>query len=266
MRKYGHIPFTIAVIHGGPGAPGEMAPVARELSPDMGVLEPLQTADTVDGQVEELRSALESEGTAPFTLIGFSWGAWLGYIFAAAYPWLVKKLILIGSGPFEEKYAHLVMETRLNRLGGEEKKEVLSLLAALNSQPLNSDLFARIGELMSKADSYDPLTYDTGVLLSNPCVYQSVWEQARKLRSNGELLELGARIQCPVVAIHGEYDPHPAEGVRAPLSRVLKDFHFILLQKCGHHPWLERHARDEFYRALRNEICKREHERTEPSA
>ncbi len=43
IRKYGNPPFSVAVIHGGPGAPGEMAPVARELSSRWGVLEPLQT-------------------------------------------------------------------------------------------------------------------------------------------------------------------------------------------------------------------------------
>ena len=32
LRTYGEAPFNIAVIHGGPGAAGEMAPVARELA------------------------------------------------------------------------------------------------------------------------------------------------------------------------------------------------------------------------------------------
>lgn len=41
FRSYGTAPFEIVVIHGGPGAPGEMAPVARELSGQFGVLEPL---------------------------------------------------------------------------------------------------------------------------------------------------------------------------------------------------------------------------------
>jgi len=30
LRQYGNAPFSVAVIHGGPGASGEMAPVARE--------------------------------------------------------------------------------------------------------------------------------------------------------------------------------------------------------------------------------------------
>lgn len=41
---WGKAPFTVAVIHGGPGAGGEMAPVARKLACDYGVLEPIQTA------------------------------------------------------------------------------------------------------------------------------------------------------------------------------------------------------------------------------
>ena len=54
LRTYGKAPLTAAVIHGGPGAGGEMAPVARKLAYDYGVLEPIQTATTLEGQVQEL--------------------------------------------------------------------------------------------------------------------------------------------------------------------------------------------------------------------
>lgn len=79
---------------------------------------------------------------------------------------------------------------------------------------------------------------------------QNAWKDAAELRRSGQLLELGKEIKCPVVAIHGDYDPHPAEGVQKPLSGALKDFRFILLKNCGHKPWLERQARSEFYRIL----------------
>jgi pimeloyl-ACP methyl ester carboxylesterase len=81
-----------------------------------------------------------------------------------------------------------------------------------------------------------------------------VWQEARKLRSNGQLLKLGERIRCPVVAIHGDYDPHVYEGVKEPLSHLLKDFRFILLEQCGHYPWFERNARDKFYSFLKGEV------------
>jgi pimeloyl-ACP methyl ester carboxylesterase len=113
---------------------------------------------------------------------------------------------------------------------------------------------ARFGELMFKADSYDPLPRESEVLEVNPDINRLVWKEASELRRSGELLKLGERIKCPVVAIQGDYDSHPAEGVKEPLSHVIRDFRFILLEKCGHYPWLECNARDRFYRILRDEI------------
>ena len=256
IRRYGHTPFNVAVIHGGPGAPGEMAPVARELSSVRGVLEPLQTAATLEGQVRELKAVLEHNADLPVTIIGFSWGAMLSFIFAARYPLFANKLILIGSAPYEEEYAAGITETRLSRLDDGGREEAHSLMEHLNDPAIEdkNSLMARLGELISRADSYDPLPHDDEVIECQYDIYQSVWDQARELRRSGKLLELGKRIGCPVVTIHGDYDPHPYEGVEGPLSRVLRDFRFILLDRCGHRPWIERNARDEFYRIVRSEL------------
>lgn len=256
LRKYGNAPFDTVVIHGGPGAPGEMAPVARELSSLKGVLEPLQTAASIQGQLEELKTVLDENGDLPVTLIGFSWGAWLSFIFTAQYPTFVKKLILIGSGPFEDRYARNIMETRLSRLSEEDKAEVLSLINNLENPAIGdkNTLLAWFGELIFKADSYDPLPHKSEILEYQYSIHQKVWEQAWKLRSSGKLLDFGRKIQCPVVAIHGNHDPHPAEGVQRPLSRILKDFRFILLEKCGHKPWVEKSVKNKFYTILKSEI------------
>ena len=124
LRKYGDAPFVVAVVHGGPGAPGELSTVARHLSSVGGVLEPLLTARSVDGQLEELQAVLQENGRFPLSVVGFSWGAWLSVIFTANYPTYVNKLVLLSSGPFEEKYAAGIMKTRLERLQGEERREV----------------------------------------------------------------------------------------------------------------------------------------------
>jgi pimeloyl-ACP methyl ester carboxylesterase len=113
---------------------------------------------------------------------------------------------------------------------------------------------AQLGKLISKADTYDPLPHGSEILECQYDIYKSIWKQASEIRSGGKLLALGKSIQCPVVAIHGDYDPHPPEGIKDPLSSVLKDFRFILLEKCGHCPWIERGARDRFYDILRNEV------------
>ncbi len=253
LRIYGNKPFSIAVLHGGPGALGEMAPVARELSAVRGVLEPLQTAASLDGQVQELQEVLKENADLPVTLVGWSWGAWLGFIFAAKHPSFVAKLTLVASAPFEEKYAANIMQARLGRLTEKERAEALSLVNALNDPAIKGKnmALARFGELISRADSYDPLPYDSELLECRFDINRNVWEEASELRSSGRLLELGRRIRCPVVAIHGDYDPHPYEGVKIPLTRVIKDLRFILLEHCGHRPWVERAARDRFYSVLK---------------
>jgi hypothetical protein len=57
-----------------------------------------------------------------------------------------------------------------------------------------------------------------------------------------------------VIAIHGDYDPHPYQGVKEPLSIILKIFRFILLEKCEHEPWTERQARDKFFEIIEGEL------------
>jgi len=259
LRIYGRPPYSVVVVHGGPGARGEMAPVARKLAPGRGVLEPLQTATSIQGEVEELRTVLERAGDLPAALVGFSWGAWLCFILAACYPEMVRKLILVGSGPFEEIYAAGIAETRLGRLNLEERAEVESIARTREGYEdvgaeEKDEALARMGALFSKADAYDPVSIESEVVDVRYDVFQAVWKEAAELRRSGGLLELGEKIECPVVAIHGDSDPHPAAGVERPLSNLLKSFRFILLEKCGHRPWTERWARDTFYEILDEEL------------
>ena len=258
-RSYGSPPWRTALLHGGPGAAGEMAAPARELSRKRGVLEPLQTAASLAGQVEELKEVLLTHGQTPLTLVGFSWGAWLGLILAARHPRLVGKLILVGCGPLREKDAAGIYQTRLNRLDKDEQASVAGVIARLNGpapadENRNRDL-QRLGELFFKADSCDPLPIVADPIDVRADIYLSVWPEAAELRRSGRLLNLAGRVLCPIVAIHGDWDPHPAEGVKKPLASLLEDFRFVLLRNCGHRPWLEKRARDEFFRILEQELA-----------
>lgn len=229
-----------------------MAPVARELSSRCGILEPLQTAASLPGQIDELSTTLREVGHPPVTLIGFSWGAWLSFMLSANYPQLVERLILVSGGPFEDRFATAIQETRLNRLSSADRIAVSSALEVL-SDPAGKErnaAFARLGTLLSKADAHDPVETEGEVIDYRVDIFESVWRDAAELRKSGKLLELGTHIRCPVIAIHGSYDPHPAQGVMEPLSAVLEDLRFIPLERCGHKPWIERRARDEFYAIL----------------
>jgi len=248
-RKYGKAPYRIVVVHGGPGGAGEVAPIAKELSQYGGSIEPFQTEKSVEGQVEELFQTIQKESEQPVTLIGFSWGAWLSLLVAATYPSVVKKLILIGCPPLVQKDAADIMQRRLSRLSKKEQKLLLeSWDKAKEKAPSKEDLNAFI-TLFIKADGYsveqpDELPY------YNSEIFNTVWPQAEEMRQKGVCADTLEKIECPVVCIHGEVDPHPFESIQSSFSKHKVE----VLKKCGHRPWLERQAKEIFYVTLQKEI------------
>ncbi len=253
-RKYGEGPFKVAVLHGGPGAPGSAAPIAQGILCNGSVLEPFQTADSVDGQGGELRGILESCTSLPVVLVGHSWGAWLGYIYAARYPAHVAKLVLVASGPFLPEYAERIMETRMSRLTDDDRGTVQGIMERLGGGVPKSKDLALLGKILGRADAYHPIDAVPDAVECQAGLHIKVWGEAEELRRSGRLLDMGRNITCPVVAVHGDFDPHPAEGVRGPLSGILANFRFILLEKCGHEPWAERLARGPFFKILNEEL------------
>jgi pimeloyl-ACP methyl ester carboxylesterase len=258
LRAYGVAPFRVAVIHGGPGAAGEMAPVARRLADKHGVLEPIQTELSVQGQVEELRNVLLSEATLPVILVGYSWGAWLSILLASTRPELVRKIVLVSSAGFTESSAKGLKDRRLSRLRDEERAEFQAAVAGLNDPEIQHKdaLLSTLGRLASKADAYDPTddAEDPDPIPVSAEIFRRVWGEAAEMRRTGALLHYAQSLTCPVVALHGDSDPHLAAGVFEPLSASLADFRPVLLTKCGHTPWRERHARERFYEVLLAEI------------
>lgn len=105
-------------------------------------------------------------------------------------------------------------------------------------------------QLSDKADAYELLGDFDAVIKFDRAIFEAVWPEAAELRKSGELLSVMEKTRCPVHAIHGVSDPHPADGVSEPLGKTLTDFEFTLLDRCGHKPWLERYAHDAFYGTL----------------
>ncbi|HEX9102716.1 MAG TPA: alpha/beta fold hydrolase, partial [Polyangia bacterium] len=107
VRHYGTAGPTVIVLHGGPGAPGYMAPVARALADQFVVLEPLQRPSgaeplTVARHLEDLDEVVRSLGAgARPALVGSSWGGMLALAYAAAHPDAVGAVVVIGSGTFD---------------------------------------------------------------------------------------------------------------------------------------------------------------------
>ncbi len=257
VRKYGTPPFKVAVLHGGPGAPGYMAPVARELGKARGVLEPLQSKDTLHGQIEELRLQLPKHADAPVILIGSSWGAVLALFLAASGEPVIEKIILIGSAVFDAEHSSRIEATRLARLTKEKRRryEIISEKMSMAPADERDSLMKEWGDLFFDTDVYDPATRDLEVLDVQYSIYEKVWSDFVALRDRpGFLKREFSRIDSPAVVIHGEYDPHPIEGIRPFLESCLQAVRFHMLPECGHYPWIEKRARQRFFEILRQEL------------
>lgn len=255
IKTYGKQPYKIVLVHGGPGAAGEMQSLAEILPAKYGILEPYQSQMTIDEQIEELKDQITGHTNEKVIIIGYSWGAWLSFLFTARYNALIEKLILVSSGPFKEQYVSQIMMNRLKRLNGVDKKRIKILLNKLNQEFIENkeETLDEFKTILSKADHFKPLSDDTSIQF-NERIYNKIWTEASKLRKSGKLLRQAESIAVDVVAIHGEYDPHPYQGVKEPLENHLKNFEFILLKACGHKPWIEKEAKDEFLRRLTNAI------------
>lgn len=259
VRKYGMEPYTIVTVHGGPGARGSMAGLSKELSNEFGVLEPIQTEYNIENLLEELKKQIIDNTTMPVTLIGHSWGAWLTALFAEKYPALVKKVILIGSGPLDAKYANLIGERRRSNLSAVQRKEYDELVNVLEQEDtLNKDeKLCRLGELADLADNYHKILLTSKQdeeLTHDGEAYSRIWPEAAKLRKSGQLLKVFKNIICPITIIQGDVDPHPYEGIVRPLLGQKVNFVAYSIEKCGHTPWVEKFGVHEFYCVLLKEL------------
>lgn len=198
-RLHGAGKSRVVVLHGGPGAAGEVGPLARNLVlPDRSVLEPFQTARSIDGQIEELHGQIVRRCDAPVVLIGWSWGAWLGLLYAARHPDKVGRLVVIGCPPFKEQEAEGISATRLARLDRDEVEQYERLSGQLGS----ADAWPRLSELFDKMDGYSTDGRPAVPVSVDRAINQAVWRQATTMRRSGEAARRLVRSTMP-----GDCDP-----------------------------------------------------------
>ena len=261
IRAYGNEPYRAAVIHGGPGAMGSVACIARELSEVIGVVEPIQSRYSLSELTDELHEQIKSIFNEPLTLIGHSWGAWLAILFAVNHPEFVSQIVLVGCPPFEERFAPQIMERRLARLSPDDAALFQSLLSELSGEGRSDQNVAmkQLEHLVEKSDNVDTFdieTDKTDLFPADGKMYSAVWSEAATMRRNSLLAKCLRKISRPVFVIHGNSDPHPLEGVLEPLQSANVSFKQYLLPNCGHSPFKERQVHHEFYEQLKRIVKK----------
>ncbi len=237
LRSYGDSGPVVLVLHGGPGAAGDAAPLARELARSFRVLEPLQRPSggprplTVADHILDLRDLIsDRQAPTPPAVVGHSWGAMLALAFASAHLGLAGPLVLVGCGTFDlaaRARLHAILEER--DPGGLARSDPDRLL------PLYScDLIASASE---------PVEFD-------PRAQRETWADMLRLQSEGVYPAAFSVIRGPVLMLHGAQDPHPGPMIFDTLRRHIPQIEYRQFDRCGHYPWLEKSARTPFFAAL----------------
>jgi len=266
-RVHGPAGPSIYVLHGGPGAPGCAEHLAEALAEPLQVIEVLQrwSSDVplkVEHHVEDLAELLGRHQAASSlrarpALVGESWGAMLALATAARHPQHVGGLLLIGCGTFDPEARAELHAT----LAARTTPELASALAEVErecSDPAERSLRSR--------RILEPIyTFERCPSVSDPSIefdlkgHLESWSDMLRLQREGAYPRAFAAIECPVLMLHGSYDPHPGARIRDSLRPYLPQLEYLEFPSCGHSPWIERHARDAFLATARSWLAQTTH-------
>jgi pimeloyl-ACP methyl ester carboxylesterase len=257
VREHGTRGPRIIVLHGGPAAPGEAAPLARGLAGAFRVLEPWQRGSgpsplTVATHVEDLHALIvdRCDGPAP-GIVGESWGAMLALAYAAAHPPFAGPVVLVGCGTFDK-----ASRARMNEILTERTTpEIRNRLRELDARSLEpGERLLRKYSLMRAMYDFDPVeepASDPEIPPFDARAHAETWGDMLRLQDEGIYPAAFAAIRAPVLMLHGSYDPHPGSMIRAGLAPLIPQLEYREWPRCGHSPWLERNVREEFFTFLR---------------
>lgn len=252
VRRYGEGGPLVIVLHGGPGAPGSAGRLARGLAGCCRVLEPWQRrrgeqALSVARHVADLNEVIDSTGEAP-ALVGHSWGAMLGLVYAAKHPDKLTRLALVGGGTWDAAARARIGES----LAARTTPELQAQLDRLETDyPDAGQRLDRFYELTSSLYHYDPLPREQADAPPFDFVgHQETWDDLVRLQQDGVYPAAFTAITCPVLMLHGAYDPHPGVLIRDSLLPHVPQLAYHGWERCGHEPWAERQVADDFYTVL----------------
>jgi proline iminopeptidase len=237
----------VVVLHGGPGAHhdyllpqfdalargrtlhyydqrgGGQSPVDREV--------PLGWRE----QVADLDALTTHWGTAPPTILGYSWGSLLAMLYAIEHPDRVARLALVspaaatakGRQEFEKRFAERMRDPRIVRAREELQR------SGLNER--DPDAYRRrLFELSVAGYFHDP---EQARNLTPFRVTGRTQDAVWKSLGDYDLSDRLAGLSIPTLVIHGRHDPIPlssAEQTAKALKARLEVF-----QHSGHVPYVE---------------------------
>lgn len=256
---YGNEGPPVIVLHGGPGASGGSAHVAQGLSDDFRVFEPWQRVSSdkplsVAIHIEDLQHLIDSRcGDEKPALVGESWGAMLALAYAAEHPESIGPIVLVGCGTFDE----------ISRAKGVEVRERRILVYIKKHPEHSSDLDLSIHERIIKwhkmTDTFELVSDKTENTETEPFdmkAHTETWNDMLRCQEEGIYPQSFSSIKSSVIMLHGAYDPHPGTMIRDNLEQYIPQLEYREFERCGHSPSIEKYAKDDFFKVIRNWLKK----------
>lgn len=276
----------IVILHGGPGHDHRLmralaAPLTRHfrcILPDQrgsgqSVLPHLDAHSLhIDRFVEDIEALRIHLNLPRLTLVGWSWGAALAFMYGLAHPSHVERLAMIAPGPIPFELLAVYQANLLRPLTTAERAEVAALqaqsLAAFGAGDRDryQALFRRRLEIMFRVWFYNPALAEQHresfaqavdayrIAQLEPYIY-------------GSLGEFGGwnnldQVKMPALIVYGYQDFEPITQAYT-LREWMPQAQLGWLNECGHWPWLEQPAG--FYPLLeaflRDDVADRNRER-----
>lgn len=198
--------------------------------------------------IEALRQHL---GVAQLHIIGHSWGAMLTLAYAATYPEHVAAMALIAPGPFTPEFARVV-KTNISARFNRNQRYVFDMLrsqrkmAAINrDNPLQKKLHIRLmHEFYAPTWVYTPekaIQYARDFEMQyniNPYLTEYLMPSWYAL----DILSIIDGLATPTLVMYGYQDPQVITQAYM-LAQRLVNARVVLLDECGHLPWLDQPER-----------------------
>lgn len=242
----------LVILHGGPGADHQyLLPQMLHLGEKHDLLFYDQRgggrsrADaripiTWETHVEDLGAVVEEFGLDPLSIVGYSWGAMLGLLYAIeqrANPILhaPDRLALISPGPLTREYRRQFEAEFARRQQSPEIQRMRDELAASGLREKDPEAYRqRAFELGVAGYFSDPRkAADLTPFRVVGRIQQSVWESL----GDFDLINDLKGIKIPSIIISGRDDPIPLASSSEVASAL--GTNLVVLDECGHVPYVE---------------------------
>ncbi|ACQ78849.1 alpha/beta hydrolase fold protein [Beutenbergia cavernae DSM 12333] len=249
----------VVMLHGGPGLPDYLGPVAH-LVDDLCLVHrydqrgtggsPWHGEHSIEGSVRDLVALLDAWGHERVVLMGHSFGTDLASYVLLAHPERVAGMVHL-AGPFLGSWREADQATQRARRTDDQQRrldELGDIEARTDAEEIEFLTLSWFTDHADRARAWGWAAAAAATLRPVNYVMNAALNADRKARPlESRVGELRAAMPRGATSIGGAGDSRPADALRSFGPRI--GCEVVIVADAGHHPWLE--APHEFRAALR---------------